>query len=209
VSRLPHPTTARGEATRQKLLDAAEAEFGEKGFHGASVSSITRRAEVAQGTFYLYFPSKEDALRELVRHMGRELRRALSEASRGERGRLAAERAGLVAFLDFCLAQKNLYRIVMESQFVDESIYREYYRTLAAAYAGALERAQAAGEVRASDPEGLAWALMGVAHFLGLRYAIWENRRPPPEVLETAFDLVARGVAPEPDALGPGAPESA
>src|SRR5690606_31723589 len=94
LSELPQPSTARGEATRARLLAAAESEFGENGFHAASVASITRRAGVGQGTFYLYFPSKEDALRELVRHMGRELRRALTEATAGLDHRLEVERRG-------------------------------------------------------------------------------------------------------------------
>lgn len=194
---LPQPMTARGEATRQRLLDAAEAEFGEKGFHGASVSSITRRARVAQGTFYLYFPSKEAILRELVRHMGAELRGALSAASEGLTERLEVERAGFEAFLAFSREKKNLYKIVMQSQFVDASIYREYYETLAAAYAVGLRRAQSLGQVRAGDAETQAWALMGVAHFLGLRYAIWEDRVPPEAVMRSAFDFVAHGLSPE------------
>ena len=197
MSRLPQPSTARGEATRQKLLSAAEGEFGEKGFHAASVSSITRRAGVGQGTFYLYFPSKEAILRELVRYMGAELRRALSAASAGLSDRLEIERAGFSAFVAFCLEQKNLYRIVMESQFVDESIYREYYQTLAGAYASGLAEAQRRGQVRSSDAETQAWALMGVAHFLGLRYAIWEDRQPPDEVMAAVFDFIVHGLAPE------------
>lgn len=196
MSDLPRPTTARGEATRRRLLDAAEAEIAEKGFSRASISSITRRAGVGQGTFYLYFPSKEDALRELVRHMGRELRRALSLATRGVKARLEIERKGLEAFLRFSLAHQDLYRVVMESQFVDETIYREYYQTLADAYARGLERAQAAGEVRAGHAETQAWALMGIAHFLGLRYTIWEQREPPPEAMTSALEMIARGLEP-------------
>ncbi len=38
------PRTERGRRTLRKLLDASATEFGEKGFHEASVSSITRRA---------------------------------------------------------------------------------------------------------------------------------------------------------------------
>ena len=196
MSDLPRPTTARGEATRRRLLEAAEAEIAEKGFSRASISSITRRAGVGQGTFYLYFPSKEDALRELVRHMGRELRRALSLATRGVKARLEIERKGLEAFLRFSLAHQDLYRVVMESQFVDETIYREYYQTLADAYARGLERAQAAGEVRAGHAETQAWALMGIAHFLGLRYTIWEQREPPPEAMTSALEMIARGLEP-------------
>ncbi len=82
----------------------------------------------------------------------------------------------------------------MESQFVDESIYREYYETLAAAYTRALEKAQADGQVRQGDPAALAWALMGIAHFLGLRYAIWDGSEPPEEVLQTAFSFITGGL---------------
>ena len=194
MSDLPQPITARGEATRQKLLDAAELEFGAKGFSKASVSSITGRAEVGQGTFYLYFPSKESVLKELVRRMGRELRRALSEATVGLEDRLEVERAGLVAFARFSLANGNLYRVVMESQFVDEAIYREYYETLLSAYKAGLKKAQEAGQIRSGDAEAQAWALMGVSHFLGLRYAIWQGCEPPEEVIETTFEFIRRGL---------------
>ncbi|CAN5621027.1 TetR/AcrR family transcriptional regulator [soil metagenome] len=191
---LPRPATKRGEATRQRLLEAAEHEIGAHGFHAASVSSITRRAGTAQGTFYLYFPTKEDALRELVRHMGRELRHALAEATRGAPHRLEAERRGFVAFARFSLGHSNLYRVVMESQFVDDAIYREYYQTLADAYAAGLTGAQAKGEIRRGDPETQAWALMGIAHFLGLRFAIWGGSEPPSEALDAVFDLVRHGL---------------
>src|SRR5690554_4173173 len=148
LTALPKPVTARGESTRRRLLAAAELEFGERGFHSASVSSITTRAGVGQGTFYNYFPSKEDALRELVRQMGRELRHSLSEATSGATDRLEVERRGLLAFARFSLEHENLYRIVMQSQYVDEEIYREYYRTLAKGYRRALEEAQTEGQIR-------------------------------------------------------------
>lgn len=193
---LPQPVTARGEATRRKLLAAAEAEFGENGFHATSVASITGRAGVAQGTFYLYFPSKEDVLRELVRSMGRKLRRWLSKATAGGRDRLEIEQLGLQAFVAFSLEHGNLYRVVMESQFVNEAIYREYYTTLASAYAAGLKRAQERLEIKSGDPEALAWALMGIAHFLGLRYAIWEQQRPPAQVLETLYSFIESGLLP-------------
>lgn len=192
---LPQPATLRGEATRQKLLAAAETEFGERGFVKASVSSITRRAGVGQGTFYLYFPGKEAVLSELVRHMGRELRRALSHATAGLTHRLQVEERGLEAFIAFSLEHRNLYRIVMESQFVDEAVYREYYRTLAQAYTAGLEAAQEKGQIRPGDAETQAWALMGIAHFLGLRYAIWEGTAPTPDALQTVTDLLLHGLA--------------
>jgi hypothetical protein len=83
----------------------------------------------------------------------------------------------------------------MESQFVDEEVYRDYYRTLARGYAAGLEAAQARGEIRAGDAEAQAWALMGVAHFLGLR-AIWAGREPDASAMDAAFDVVRFGLEP-------------
>ena len=196
---MPRPSTARGEATRKKLLKAAEREIGSKGFYQASVSSITREAGVAQGTFYLYFHSKEDALRELVHHMGRQLRGALTRSIATDASRMQAERQGLAAFLRFVAGHQNLYRVVQESLFVDETVYRNYYQDFADAYSAALERAEGHGEVRAGNNEIRAWALMGLGHFLGLRYGLWDRHSPSEDILDAAMDFIAHGIAPAQD----------
>lgn len=49
-------------ARRAELADAAAAVFAERGVANTAVSDIVERAGVAQGTFYLYFESKDDAL---------------------------------------------------------------------------------------------------------------------------------------------------
>ena len=131
---LPAPKTKRGERTRQKILDAAEREIGRKGFSEASISTITAEAAVGQGTFYLYFRTKEDVLRELVLRMGRRLRRHLTLAVADAPSRLEAERLGLRAFLEFVRANPDLYRVVAESQFVDQAVFRRYYQEFAAGY---------------------------------------------------------------------------
>ena len=68
------PRTERGRKTLRKLLDAAAQEFGEKGFHAASISSITRRASVALGTFYTYFDSKDELFKALVQDLSRQVK---------------------------------------------------------------------------------------------------------------------------------------
>jgi len=193
------PLTPRGELTRQKLLAAAEQEFGEKGFHTASVSSITRHAGVAQGTFYIYYRSKEEILRELVRYMSRKLRHTLTRATDNLTDRIEIERIGLETFLRFAIDDKNLYRIVLESQFIDESIYREYYERLAEVYTARLEQAQTSGQIRRSSAHGQAWALMGIASFLGLRYSVWEGTMPPREIQETALEFIRGGLTAPPE----------
>jgi AcrR family transcriptional regulator len=46
--------------TRRRLLDAAEAVFARRGFHGASVEEIAREAGATTGALYSSFAGKED-----------------------------------------------------------------------------------------------------------------------------------------------------
>ncbi|MBH0111848.1 TetR/AcrR family transcriptional regulator [Novosphingobium sp. YJ-S2-02] len=57
----PEPT-----ATRDRILDAAEQLFATRGFHGASVRDIFKRAGLGAGLMGYYFASKEDLFRETV-----------------------------------------------------------------------------------------------------------------------------------------------
>ncbi len=191
------PKTSRGERTRQRILAAAERQIGERGFAETSVVSITQEAEVAQGTFYVYFRTKEEVLRELVLRMGRRLRRSLTLATAGIDDRLEVERRGIHAFFDFVRKNPNLYRVVAESQFVDEAAYRAYYTDFAASYRSGLEAAVARGEISPGDAELRAWALMGVSDMAGRRYALWDTEAPFEAAAEAAFDFVAHGLAPK------------
>lgn len=190
------PKTSRGERTRRRILDAAERQIGERGFAETSVASITQEAEVAQGTFYVYFRSKEEVLRELVLCMGRRLRRALTLATSGAPDRLEVERRGIHAFFAFVRKNPNLYRVVGESQFVDPIAYRRYYEDFAESYRIALEAAEVRGEIAAGDCEVRAWLLMGLSDMAGRRYALWESSASFDAAAEAAFDFVAHGLAP-------------
>jgi AcrR family transcriptional regulator len=189
------PVTARGEATRRKLLAAAEEEFGGKGFHAASVSSITTRAGVGQGTFYLYFHSKEEIFVTLVRDIGRKLRKQMLSASSEAGERLGAERLSLQGFLEFTQKHPGLYRIVQEAQFVDEAVFREYYERLAKGYSEGLSEAVRRGEIAPGDAEARAWALMGIGHFLGMHWCLWQGKMPEQQVLEDVMQMVSHGLA--------------
>ncbi|HUR40283.1 MAG TPA: TetR/AcrR family transcriptional regulator [Verrucomicrobiae bacterium] len=191
------PVTARGEATRRRLLIAAEQEFGAKGYHGASVSSITQRADIAQGTFYLYFHSKEEMFVTLVRDIGHQLRAHASQAIAKAGSRLEAERLGLEAFMQFTTKHRGLYRIVQESQFVDPQIFREYYEKLAEGYAAALAAAARKGELSEGDADTRAWSMMGVGHFLGMKWCLWQKKQPPPGVIDEVMKLVTEGMGPK------------
>src|SRR5690625_5575027 len=54
------------EATREALLDAAEAVFYERGVARASLEAIARRAGLTRGALYWHFDGKADLFRQLL-----------------------------------------------------------------------------------------------------------------------------------------------
>ena len=190
------PKTQRGRARREKLLKAAETVIGEKGFSSASIADITREADTALGTFYIYFNSKEEIFRELVLEMGKITREMIAKTVLDAPSRLEAERAGLRAFLTFVAERHSLYRVVEEARFVDPQAYREYFSVFAQAYAALLLRAEQNGEISKGDPDVRAWLLMGLAKALGERFVLWESQPNIDHVVEEGFRFIKYGLNP-------------
>src|SRR5690606_41345551 len=61
------PRQRRKQARPGELLDAALALFVEKGFAATRVDEVAARAGVSKGTLFLYFPSKEELFKAVVR----------------------------------------------------------------------------------------------------------------------------------------------
>ncbi len=190
------PRTERGRKTLRAILDAAAIEFGERGFHEASISGITRRAGVALGSFYTYFDSKDAVFRALVRDMSDRVRDEVAPAIRAAQGQIAAERAGLLAFMEFVQGHKEIYRIIDESEFVDPESFRLHYNTTAERIAARLKAAADRAEVRNDISDVHAWAIMGMNVFLGLRYGVWAEDRTPVEIADIVADMLEHGIAP-------------
>jgi AcrR family transcriptional regulator len=56
-------------STKNKLIHAAKYEFSKNGFSKTTVESITKRAKVSKGVYYLYFKTKEDVITCMVEEM--------------------------------------------------------------------------------------------------------------------------------------------
>ncbi len=190
------PRTARGQRTVRLILDAAAAEFGERGYHEGSIARIAQRAGVAIGSFYTWFDSKEAVFRALVADMSRQVREHVVPHILAAPDRLAGERAGIAAYLQFVRTHKALYRIIDESAFVAEDAYRRHYNDVADGYAVSLEQAFGRGEITAGDWQVRAWAIMGMNVFLGLRFGVWSDAESVEAVAAAAHALIADGIAP-------------
>ena len=169
------PRTARGTATKARILAAAETVFARLGYTEASIVRITEEAGVGQGTFYLYFDSKLAVFEELVEDLNRRVRHSMSEAAARGTTRIEAERLGFQGFFEFTAAHPALYRIVREAEFVSPRALRMHYERIVEGYVDGLTAARDDGEI-AADPTVAAWMLMGIGEMIGMRWVLWGDR---------------------------------
>ncbi|MBF6603869.1 MAG: TetR/AcrR family transcriptional regulator [Sphingorhabdus sp.] len=188
------PRTARGLKTKRKLLDAAALEFGEKGFHEASITGITQRAGTALGSFYTYFDSKDELFSALVKDMSLRVKDHAASAMTEWKDALEREKLALESFMNFARENKEIYRIIDEAEFVDPQSYHDHYEGTAARIFERLQEGSEAGDLRDGLDEAHAWAIMGMNVFLGLRYGIWSEEKSASQVAEIANDILTNGI---------------
>lgn len=185
--------------TRSAIFQAAEQVIGQYGYHGASIAEITRRAGVAQGTFYVHFNSKQDLMQGVVRYLSRELRRNLRQATERVGDRRQQEQEGIVAFFRFLENHSQIYRVVAECETIGREIGLWYYRKLATGYQETLAQGMQNQELRPIPTAFLARGLMGLNHMIGLKWLVW-NSAPgasvPEQAIEDTIFLILFGLAP-------------
>ena len=166
------PKTRQGINKMQLLLESAEKLFSQSSFFEVSVSDICKEAHTAVGTFYIYFDSKTDVYRYLVEYYKQQIKQVLSQSIAGCTTRAEMEREGIKCFVRYAVENPHVYNIVWGSLAVERQMFQDYYVSFAESYARALTRA--ADELKVKDVTTMAYMLMGITNFLGLR-AIFEN----------------------------------
>jgi AcrR family transcriptional regulator len=128
------PRTARGARTRAKLIVAARAVFERDGYLAARLVDITAEAEMAAGSFYTYFTSKEEIFAAVLEDVQDEmLHPHVREATDSEDPIAAIETANR-AYLAAYARNAKLMRVLEQVSTIDESV-REMRRARGHAFA--------------------------------------------------------------------------
>jgi AcrR family transcriptional regulator len=117
----------QGRQTVKKLLEAGLAEFNERGFQTVRVDDVVRRAKTSHGTFYLYFSSKDDLFRTLLRDALHDMEIITGDfpvVTRNDAGRDAL-RSWVGQFFDTYAAHGPVLRILSTADDVNEEVYGE------------------------------------------------------------------------------------
>jgi AcrR family transcriptional regulator len=124
--------SASKAATRQRLLDAALQILDEEGEPGLTTVNVTRRAGIAQSSFYVHFSDMDDLLHQLIEDVWRDRgrsSRAARQRYRSERERDRARDTFRVPLADQ-LAHPDIFRLVLRSRLDPSSPLGEWTRSL-------------------------------------------------------------------------------
>jgi len=180
------------EGAKDSLLRAGKRLFGERDFVDTNIHEITDAADLAVGTFYTYFPSKEAFFAELIRRIGHDLRRFIASNLAAEGlNRLEREMRGLWLFMHYLQSDTYFYNIVRQGEFILPEEARAYYAAFIAGYA---KRPLSKNGLAAGIDEGTAVEfLLGVGHYLGIESILAAGSGSIRDKIEAIGRYFARG----------------
>ncbi len=187
------------------MLRASAKVFHDRGFHAARVSDITAEAGVAQGTFYLYFSSKQEVFHRLLEHFAERIRDAaagLRWASGPVGGGPGTEVADVCAeIFRICADNREVANLLFnKAGSVDErseAILDLLIRDIEDVAAGYLVEGAAREHFRPVKTETVARALVGLILHTANRTIVAEGRSTGHRTLaEDLLDLELRGLLP-------------
>lgn len=109
---------------RRQILAAAKFVFADAGYHGASIHAIIERAQIARGTFYLYFESKAAVFDSILDHAMAELRARIHRIEVEDPAAPAPQvqlREQVVATLEYIIGDRALATILLSAGHTPEA----------------------------------------------------------------------------------------
>jgi TetR/AcrR family fatty acid metabolism transcriptional regulator len=196
------------DATRKRLLDAAEQVFAAKGYHGTGVEDIVRASDSSKGGFYFHFPNKQGIFLALIDALVPKLAAAVDRAIAAEPDPIAQLDAALRTVIETFSRHRSLSKILLVEAVglghgFDEKLMRTrgYFAAMIQSY---LDRTVAAGALPPFDTETTSWVWFGAINELVVRWLVTGQPARLEQVLPQLRALLLRSIgAPVPGAPSP------
>jgi len=185
---------------RQAILNAAMKVFAQRGYAAATIREIAREADIAQGTIYLYFPSKREILLAVYRSM---ILESLEEfMARPEKGDDRTFLRSLLVdrirrFRENARAVRFAFTELPFHDELRERFYREIALEQLERIKAFLKERAAQGKFRPLRTEIAARAFQGMYVIFALAETVFGDgevgRLPPEEIAEEVVSLFLHG----------------
>lgn len=187
-----------GEDKRDGIIEAALKLFEDKGYHQTKVSDIVREAGVAQGTFYLYFQSKEDLFRSIAKSCLDEISNALKQQMLESDDEDLAYYQMIHRCLTVYYHNKTILRIIYRNGMASQEladISEAFYGEMMTIIKGCLQDSEALASYSEQQLEMMAYSKIGMVELVAYQWFVVRNCGA--EHIDTIAQTVV-GLTPEP-----------
>lgn len=186
---------------RRQIMSAAKAVFAEAGYHGASIHAIIERAQIARGTFYLYFESKAAVFDAILDAAMRDLRERIHRIDVDDPSAPPPQvqlRTQVIATLAYIVQDRPLAMLLLSAGHTPDAEAAErlgqFFEEVRDLLRRAFESGMEIGLLRKVQPELAAAAMLGMIR--GIVEQLISQPRPPAidAVVDELLLVALRGV---------------
>lgn len=186
---------------RRQIMSAAKDVFAEAGYHGASIHAIIEKAQIARGTFYLYFESKATVFDAILDQAMTELRARIRRIEVEDKAAPPPQvqlREQVVATLDFIVRDRPLATLLLSAGHTPDAEAAErldlFFGEVRDLMVRAMETGMEIGLLRKVDKHLAAAAMLGMVRGV-IEQLIRDPNPPAVDTVVNELLLVAlRGV---------------
>ena len=182
------PKTRKAKEKFEKIIAAADNEFFLNGYEKTTIATIAAAADIAVGTFYLYFKDKISLYYYLLFDYQKRITKYLASKIKNFETRYEKERLGLIAWLEFVNENPHTYNIIFQSLIIDRNLFVDYYKKFSETYTrGLLSDTE---QLIDENYETISLALMGISSFLGFKQMFEERKLTDEEIIDMADTIM-------------------
>lgn len=186
---------------RDQIMAAAKIVFARKGFHATTIADIAKQAELAYGSIYWYFDSKDELFHALMAVEEQALRTHLAAVSTPRDSDVEGPfRSAVQATLEFFEADKACVKLLFRDAYALGNQFEKHLGGIYERFIDDIEAfivvAQDRGEVVAAPPRMVAYTLAALIGQLAHRRLSTDDGVSAAEVADFAVSLVLDGLRP-------------
>jgi AcrR family transcriptional regulator len=194
------PSDRAKQERRRQILNAAKAVFAETGYHGASINAIIEKAQIARGTFYLYFESKSAVFDSILDEALADLRKRIRRIEVDDPAAPAPQqqlRDQVIATLEYIVSDRPLALLLLSAGHTPDAEAAErldqFFAEVRDLLRRALETGMEIGMLRRCQPPLVAAAMLGMIRGV-IEFVVRGEAKQVDEVVSEMLMVALRGV---------------
>ena len=183
---------------RTEILVAAKDIFSITGFHKADMNEIAKRANIAKGTVYLYFPSKKKLFIGVIKDGLESLSHKISEEVENIDDSVEKIKKAISTYMFFFKDHQALYRTLLhpDLELLDDiaETMKDIKLSKLPQLAETIKKGIKTGQIRKIDEEAVSYMILGMIDLLLFQWLSKPDKEPIEKKIRQINEVLFKGI---------------